>query len=193
MNSCTRNFYEDAVEIRRNKLIAAENGYEQVLEGITETAKTGQKAVVIGAGPAGLAAAYFLNRGGIDTTIYEKSGETGGMVRSILCHKLNQITGEAIDKDVALIEKAGVHVKLNTDVTSMDDLKDFDYVVIASGVKGKSAMAKWLPRIRSMSLVTRTLRKRRLSSNVLPTVWQQQKNLTCLLRCRYDDSRRFSV
>lgn len=137
MNSCTRNFYEDAVEIRRNKLIAAENGYEQVLEGVKETAKNGKKALIIGAGPAGLAAAYFLNRGGVDATIYEKSGETGGMVRSLLCHKMNQITGDAIDKDVALIEKAGVHIELNKDVTSLADLQGFDYVVVASGVKGK--------------------------------------------------------
>lgn len=72
MNSCTRNFYDSPVEIRRNKLIAVENGYDAVMAELVPPAGNGKKAAVIGAGPAGLSAAYFLARGGVDVTVLKK-------------------------------------------------------------------------------------------------------------------------
>ena len=61
MNKCTRNFYEESVYIRGMKLIAAENGYDALMDKITASpiTKSG-RAAVIGGGPAGMAAAYFL-------------------------------------------------------------------------------------------------------------------------------------
>ena len=43
MNSCTRNFYEEAVEIRRNKLIAAEKGFDGVMESLSAPARSGKR------------------------------------------------------------------------------------------------------------------------------------------------------
>ncbi len=57
-----RNFYEEPVNIRGTKLVAAENGYEEVINEIKAANANGKKAAVVGGGPAGMAAAYFLGR-----------------------------------------------------------------------------------------------------------------------------------
>lgn len=141
MNSCTRNFCDDPVAIRRNKLIAAEKGYARVMAALETPEKNGKKAAVIGGGPAGLSAAYFLARGGIDVTVFEKSRELGGLVRSFLCRKKGQINDEAIDKDIALIEKMGVRMEVGREITDLGKLKDYDYLLAACGVKGKIGTA----------------------------------------------------
>ncbi len=64
MNKCTRNFYEESVNIRGTKLTAAEHGYEQLIGEIKAGEPNGKKVAVVGGGPAGIAAAYFLAREG---------------------------------------------------------------------------------------------------------------------------------
>lgn len=137
MNSCTRNFCDDPVEIRRNKLIAAEKGYADVMTALQAAPSNGKKAAVIGAGPAGLSAAYFLARGGFDVTVFDKNDEPGGLVRTFLCEKKGQISPEAIDRDVALIEKMGVHLVVGKAIASLDELQGYDVILAACGVKGK--------------------------------------------------------
>ena len=101
------------------------------------TPSNGRKAAVIGAGPAGLSAAYFLARGGLDVTVFDKNDEPGGLVRTFLCEKKGQISPEAIDKDVALIEKMGVHLVVGRAIASLDELQGYDIILAACGVKGK--------------------------------------------------------
>lgn len=137
MNSCTRNFCDDPVEIRRNKLIAAEKGYADVMTALQAAPSNGKKATVIGAGPAGLSAAYFLARGGFDVTVFDKKDEPGGLVRTFLCEKKGQISLEAIDRDMALIEKMGVHLVVGKAIASLDELQGYDVILAACGVKGK--------------------------------------------------------
>ena len=137
MNSCTRNFCDDPVEIRRNKLIAAEKGYADVMTALQAAPSNGKKAAVIGAGPAGLSAAYFLARGGFDVTVFDKKDEPGGLVRTFLCEKKGQISPEAIDRDMALIEKMGVHLVVGKAIASLDELQGYDVILAACGVKGK--------------------------------------------------------
>lgn len=137
MNSCTRNFCDDPVEIRRNKLIAAEKGYADVMTAFQAAPSNGKKAAVIGAGPAGLSAAYFLARSGFDVTVFDKNDEPGGLVRTFLCEKKGQISPEAIDRDVALIEKMGVHLVVGKAIASLDELQGYDVILAACGVKGK--------------------------------------------------------
>lgn len=136
-NSCTRNFCDDPVEIRRNKLIAAEKGYADVMTALQAAPSNGKKAAVIGAGPAGLSAAYFLARSGFDVTVFDKNDEPGGLVRTFLCEKKGQISPEAIDRDVALIEKMGVHLVVGKAIASLDELQGYDVILAACGVKGK--------------------------------------------------------
>ena len=134
MSKCTRNFYEDPVHIRNMKLLAAENGYEAWLkkQGVPAVTKEG-KAAVVGGGPAGMAAAYFLRRAGMDVTIFEQNDALGGVVRHVIPEF--RIASSAIDKDAEILNTLGVHVELNTRVKSVDELKaeGFDKVILAVG------------------------------------------------------------
>ncbi len=62
MYKCTRNFYEESVNIRGTKLLAAEKGYDEVIGEIHAGERNGKKVAIVGGGPAGIAAAYFLAR-----------------------------------------------------------------------------------------------------------------------------------
>ena len=81
MSKCTRNFYEASVDIRRTKLESAQGGIDAVMAALKAPAVTSdKKAAVVGGGPAGLAAAYFLAKGGMKVTVFEKAEKMGGVV-----------------------------------------------------------------------------------------------------------------
>jgi len=119
MDKCTRSFYEGSVDIRAVKLEAAEKAYNELMGGVEHAQKAGEKIAVIGGGPAGLAAAYFLAKAGKRVTIFEKSGALGGVVRRVIPEF--RIGDEAIDNDVALVRAMGVEVRLNCEVAGSGD------------------------------------------------------------------------
>lgn len=129
MDKCTRNFYEEPVMIRAEKLTAAENGYDEIIKNLKAPETVSKaKAAIVGGGPAGMAAAYFLGKSGIRTTVYEKEARLGGIVRNVI--PAFRISDEAIEKDTALIEKMGAEIKLNTPAPSLSELKGKGYTHI---------------------------------------------------------------
>lgn len=130
MSKCTRNYYDEPINIRATKLVAAEKGYAQLMDKLNAPAPadTQAKVAVIGGGPTGMAAAYFVGRAGIPVTLFEKTDKLGGIVRQVI--PAFRISDEAIDKDVALMMKMGVEVKLNTAAPSVDALKQQGYTHI---------------------------------------------------------------
>ncbi len=130
MTKCMRNYYDEPVNIRATKLVAAEKGYDAYMAKITPPAPVtdGRKVAVIGGGPTGMSAAYFVGRAGIPVTLFEKADRLGGVVRQVI--PAFRISDEAIDKDVALMEKMGVEVKLNTEAPSVEELKAQGYTHI---------------------------------------------------------------
>ena len=132
---CTRNYYDESVQIRATKLVAAEKGYDAYMAKIKPPvpAKSNTKVAVIGGGPTGMSAAYFLGRAGVPVTIFERADVLGGVVRQVI--PSFRISDDAIDNDVALMFKMGVQVRLNTPAPSVAELKaqGFTHIFFAVG------------------------------------------------------------
>ena len=149
MSKCTRNFYETPVHIREMKLKAAENGYEALLEKLPVPAVTKEgKAAVIGGGPAGMAAAYFLRKGGMEVTLFEAKESLGGVVRHVI--PPFRISEDAIEKDAEILRKMQVDIRCNTKVESLEELKKQGYtkIVLAVGapVQGSLKLESGMPK-----------------------------------------------
>ncbi len=96
---------------------------------------TGKKVAIIGAGAAGLAAAYYLAQFGHACTIFDKNESPGGMLfYAVLKEKLPK---QVLLREIDLIQKLGVGFRLNTEIGRAVSLKrisqKFDVVVLATG------------------------------------------------------------
>ena len=134
MDKCTRNFYDRPVQIREAKLAAAERGYEAILAKLKAPApaKTDKKAAIVGGGPTGMAAAFFLARAGVPVTLFEKFDKLGGIVRQVI--PAFRISDEAIDKDAAMLEKLGVDIRCGAPAPSSTELREMGYTHILLAV-----------------------------------------------------------
>ena len=133
-SACTRNHYETDVQIRTNKLIAARSGYDTVLPGLKQEASVQKKVGVIGAGPAGISAAFFLARAGVEVHVYDKDAVAGGVVANVIPGF--RIPAEEIQKDVNLANQYGAQFHLGQEVSDIDAFRkenNFDAVIVAIG------------------------------------------------------------
>ena len=140
-DKCMRNHYEESVHIRDVKLQAAQAGFDKVLPTLKPEKPTAEnaakKVAVIGGGPAGLAAAYFLSRAGVDVTVFEKQAKTSGVPRYAIPGF--RISDEALDKDAALCTVYGAKVETGKEITSASDLLKQDYTDVIA------AIGAWAP------------------------------------------------
>ena len=133
---CARMDYEGAVNIRQMKKIAVEKGTEAYLAAWQAPgAPADVKAAVVGAGPAGLSAAYFLARSGFDTTIFEKAPNAGGVVANII--PKFRIDPKAVQADIDHVAAHGVKFRFNAKMeeVSIKALREagYDYIYYAIG------------------------------------------------------------
>jgi len=129
---CRRSMIDESVAICSLKRTAADlgRGFRPIPEGIK---KTGKKVAVIGSGPAGLSAAYYLSILGHSATIFEALPEAGGMLRvGIPDYRLPR---EILDREIKVIEEAGVEIKVNQRIDSVEALLSdgFDAVFVGVG------------------------------------------------------------
>ena len=140
-NHCTRMDYEGPVKIREVKRQLAEKAFNMYKKEIWEKPEAEDvKAAVIGAGPAGLAAAFFLARAGFSVDVFEREASAGGVVRHVIPDF--RIPGGIVDKDVAFIADNGVSFHFSTQ-KSISELKDegYGHIFVAVGAE-KSADLK---------------------------------------------------
>lgn len=135
--ACHRKTVDEPVSICLLKRIVGDDGVDP---DFSEIQKTGKKVAVIGAGPAGLAAAYYLQLKGIQTTLFDKSEKAGGLLRTAIKDEI--LPKEVLDKEIASILKTGVVFEGGTEISAsvFDQLKrDFDAVIIATGALAENA------------------------------------------------------
>lgn len=129
---CTRNFYENPVQIRDTKLECAQKAFDHVIDIIKPEGNCDKKVAVVGGGPSGMAAAFYLARLGAKVTIYEKRAKLGGIVSAVIPDF--RIDDSVIAKDVALLEKLGVEILYNTEAPAVEELRtQYDDVILAVG------------------------------------------------------------
>ena len=130
---CKRAELGDAVSICRLKRAAGIDDSGAWKARARKDAPTGKKAAIIGAGPAGLTAAYYLARKGHDVTVYEKLPKIGGQCRyGIPSYRLPD---EILDKEFAVVTEAGAKILTSAAAPAPADLlKDgFDTVLVSVG------------------------------------------------------------
>jgi putative selenate reductase len=132
---CSRVDYEGAVRIRDVKLAtvrASEAALAAEVAPAWPHAPKG-KTAVIGAGPAGLACAWYLAQYGQKAVVFDTSSVPGGVPANVI--PSFRIAREDIAADIARLEKLGVEFRFGVDVRSAEKLKaeGFERIVIASG------------------------------------------------------------
>lgn len=131
---CTRINYENALLIRDIKRYVAENA--PVEELTPSTQKNGKHVSIIGAGPSGLACAYFLILSGFDVDVYETKAFPGGMAADAI--PKFRLSEKALQEDIHRIEKLGVriHTSQTIDRNRFEAIREnSDFVYIAVGAQ----------------------------------------------------------
>ncbi len=141
---CRRGQIDDPIAICALKRFALETADGVLPNVMAQSPDSDKKIAVIGAGPAGLAAAYFLRLKGHTVTVFEAAKSAGGMpALSIPTYRLPQAV---LEKDLAVIRELGVEIKtgcrLNTSEAMADLLSQgFGAVLIAVGLPNSKKIA----------------------------------------------------
>lgn len=132
-NRCRRNMVDDAINIRGIKRVAAD--FAGDVPPPNCALSTGKKVAVLGGGPGGLSAAYYLQLMGHQVVVFEYLPELGGMLRyGIPNYRLPK---DRLDQDIKAILETGVQVKhgvlIGKDVTISQLRQEYDAVLITIG------------------------------------------------------------
>ena len=140
--ACTLNDGHGAITIGSIETFVNEEGFKKGLKPKFSQNKVGKKVAIIGAGPAGLSAATFLLREGVDVEVFDKQSRAGGLLTyGIPGFKLNK---NVIERRVNLLKDAGAVFHQNIEIgknKTFDELtNEFDAVFIGVGAtKGRKA------------------------------------------------------
>jgi len=130
---CRRSQVNEPIAIRALKRFAAEQDSGRWRSKLTIAPDTGKKVAIVGSGPAGLTAAWFLKKLGHSVTVFEAMPKAGGMMRmGIPGYRL---PWDVLNQEIKDIESIGVKIKTNTKIESLDELFDqgFQAVFLAVG------------------------------------------------------------
>lgn len=140
---CTRDQQDKHVDIRRIKRFFAEEYYNKYPQApaVQLPEPTGKKVAVVGSGPAGLTAAYFLALKGHSVKIFEAAPQAGGMLKLTLPEY--RLPKALVDRDIQNITALGVEIVLNRRVDDFEALKNeggFDAVFVSVGTHETSKL-----------------------------------------------------
>jgi ferredoxin len=134
-NGCRRSTAGGPAAIRDLERYVADHDLEKPDRHLpTPKPRTGKSVAIIGAGPAGLAAAYQLLLDGYECTLFDRQDKPGGTLRHVA---EAQLPASVLAAEIRAIEKLGARIQSKTEVgrlPSMNDLsRQFDAVLVATG------------------------------------------------------------
>lgn len=152
--ACTCGLHAKPVSTKENERAVIEYAYANgLVKGEEPKVRTGKKIAVIGSGPAGLSAAWNLNKRGHSVTVYERHDRVGGLLRyGIPNMKLDK---SIIDRRIEVMKAAGIKFICNADVgkdiSGKELEKEYDRVILCGGashprdiqVPGRDAKGIW--------------------------------------------------
>ncbi len=140
---CRRAALDEALAICPLKRFALEAGADAIMQHINLPAVDGKRVAVVGSGPAGLAAAYFLRGKGRAVTVFEAGSTPGGMpATSVPDYRLPP---SVLARDVVAIQESGVEIRNHAPIKlhRLEELRaqGFDAVLVAVGLPGAKRIA----------------------------------------------------
>ncbi len=138
--ACRRNALNEPISIRFLKRFVADRDNGEWKKYSRHLPATGKKVAVIGSGPAGLTAGYYLAKAGHGVTVYEQFSKAGGMMRlGIPSYRLPE---DVLDAEIDEIVAAGVEIRLNARIEDVDKLfaDGYDAVFLAPGAHDGMAL-----------------------------------------------------
>ncbi len=135
---CRRSMIDSPVNIRGLKKMAVDNARANTVPVPEKAASTGKRVAIVGGGPGGLSAAYYLELMGHHAVVFEEKSKLGGMLRYGIPNY--RFPRERLEEDIEAILSTGVEVHTGVTVgNDKDDIsleklrEDFDAVYIAIG------------------------------------------------------------
>jgi NADH-quinone oxidoreductase subunit F len=135
-SKCRRALVDAPIAIKELKRFATDYANNIIPRIQKLTKPTGKQVAIVGSGPSGLTAAYYLAKlCGHSVTVFEALSKAGGMLRfGIPRYRLPE---DILDKEIDAIERVGVKVKTNTKINSINALREqgYDALYIAIGAQ----------------------------------------------------------
>ncbi len=136
-SECNRNNYDSSVAIRDIKRFVADKAFEMGIKLENVWPLNGKRVGIIGAGPSGLTAAYYLALSGYTVDVYDSAPVAGGVLAFGIPKW--RLPKDVIEREVKAIEVVGVKIHLNTEIgrdKSFDELRsECDAIYIATGTQ----------------------------------------------------------
>lgn len=163
---CRRSMLDDPVNVRGIKRYAVDHA------GFVPAGRcappTGKRVAIVGGGPGGLSAAYYLQLMGHQSVIYEKRRQLGGMLRyGIPNYRLPR---KRLDEEIDVILSTGVEVHLNTDIGKDITLaqldQDFDAVYLAIGAQTDKKVG--IPGEEGENVISAVTMLRQIGDEIMP-------------------------
>lgn len=133
--SCTEGYHMESVTISSIEYEIIEKAYSEGWVSAKKAKQTGKKVAVVGSGPSGMSAAYYLNLVGHDVTVYERNDRAGGLLTyGIPNMKLDKAV---VERRLDIMKESGIKFVLNTEVgktiTTQELIDSYDAVVLCTG------------------------------------------------------------
>lgn len=138
---CNRKRYDEAISIRTLERFVGDWALDHI-KGTPPKEETGRRVAIVGSGPAGLAAAYYLREKGHTVVVYEKSDRPGGLLAEGIPEY--RLPSAVVEKEIEAFRRMGVTfrtgVEVGKDISVQELLEQYDAVFVAAGAHKERRM-----------------------------------------------------